>query len=183
MQYEKSLTQSPRPSKGWMSRLFSSAQESAAAPVSAHRSNAPLSVGSFAGSPAQILDLLSCSIPGNVSAHPAVDSEEQLVSNQLLQTLQKLLQWGLESTEIRDELYMQIFKQTRGDMNDGTRRKTWKAFHVIALTMPPSNVYSNLLTHLFNASVREDQEIESIKEISNLIWNALKKSVRSGPRI
>ena len=182
MQYEKSLTQSPRPSKGWMSRLFSSAQESAAAPVlpidqMLRYQSDPLPVPLLKSSTsfhAQSLEMFQHILQ--------LTSEEQLVSNQLLQTLQKLLQWGLESTEMRDELYMQIFKQTRGDMNDGTRRKTWKAFHVIALTMPPSNVYSNLLTHYVQRVCREDQEIESIKEISNLIWNALKKSVRSGPR-
>jgi hypothetical protein len=53
---------------------------------------------------------------------------------------QKLLHQGLKRLELKDELYMQLLKQTRGNPNEASRAKAWELFHLVAATMPPSKV-------------------------------------------
>ena len=53
---------------------------------------------------------------------------------------QKLLHQGLKRPELKDELFMQLLKQTRGNPNQHSRGRAWELFHLIAATMPPSKV-------------------------------------------
>lgn len=47
---------------------------------------------------------------------------------------------GLKRPELKDELYMQLLKQTRGNPNVQSRAKVWELLHLVAATMPPSKV-------------------------------------------
>lgn len=51
---------------------------------------------------------------------------------------QKLLHQGLKRPELKDELYMQLLKQTRGNPNVASKLKAWELFNLTAATMPPS---------------------------------------------
>jgi hypothetical protein len=53
---------------------------------------------------------------------------------------QKLLHQGLKRSELKDELFMQLVKQTRGNPNWHSCAKAWELFHMVAATMPPSKV-------------------------------------------
>jgi len=53
---------------------------------------------------------------------------------------QKLLHQGLKRPELKDELYMQLLKQTRGNPNVSSRIKAWELFQLTSATMPPSKV-------------------------------------------
>lgn len=51
---------------------------------------------------------------------------------------------GLKRPELKDELFMQLLKQTRGNPNVSSRAKAWELFHLVAATMPPSKVAGNM---------------------------------------
>eukprot|EP00983_Pelagomonas_calceolata_P101922 1158748-Pelagomonas_calceolata.AAC.12 len=57
-----------------------------------------------------------------------------------IEIAQKLLHQGLKRPELKDELYMQLLKQTRGNPNVNSRTKAWELFQLTAATMPPSKV-------------------------------------------
>lgn len=57
-----------------------------------------------------------------------------------IEIAQKLLHQGLKRPELKDELYMQLLKQTRGNPNVSSRIKAWELFQLTAATMPPSKV-------------------------------------------
>lgn len=53
---------------------------------------------------------------------------------------------GLKRVELRDELYMQLVKQTRGNPNPAARAKAWQLFYLTAATMPPSKDFMGLVS-------------------------------------
>lgn len=57
-----------------------------------------------------------------------------------IEIAQKLLHQGLKRPELKDELYMQLLKQTRGNPSVPSRIKAWELFQLTAATMPPSKV-------------------------------------------
>jgi hypothetical protein len=71
---------------------------------------------------------------------------EMLGAMQALELAQKLLHQGLKRVELRDELYMQLVKQTRGNPNPSARTKAWQLFYLTAATMPPSKDFMGLVS-------------------------------------
>jgi hypothetical protein len=57
-----------------------------------------------------------------------------------VEVVQKLLHQGLKRPELRDELYMQLVKQTRGNPLPHSRARAWEIFTLVAASMPPSKV-------------------------------------------
>jgi hypothetical protein len=68
------------------------------------------------------------------------DSGEQIDDAQRIEIGQKLLHQGLKRPELKDELYMQLLKQTRCNPSPTSRIKAWELFHLVAASMPPSKV-------------------------------------------
>lgn len=68
------------------------------------------------------------------------ETGERLEPPALIEIAQKLLHQGLKRPELKDELYMQLLKQTRGNPNETSRANAWELFHLVAATMPPSKV-------------------------------------------
>jgi Trp operon repressor len=68
------------------------------------------------------------------------DSAEKLTDAQRVEMVQKLLHQGLKRPELKDELYMQLVKQTRGNSVSESRMRAWELMFLIASTMPPSKV-------------------------------------------
>jgi len=62
------------------------------------------------------------------------------VRPQAVEIAQKLLHQGLKRPELRDELYMQLVRQTRGNPRPTSATRAWELFAVVAATMPPSKV-------------------------------------------
>lgn len=71
---------------------------------------------------------------------------EMLGAVQALELAQKLLHQGLKRVELRDELYMQLVKQTRGNPNPAARAKAWQLFYLTAATMPPTKDFMGLVS-------------------------------------
>lgn len=68
------------------------------------------------------------------------DTGELMEEPQRIEIAQKLLHQGLKRPELKDELYMQLLKQTRGNPSVPSRLKAWELFHLTAASMPPSKV-------------------------------------------
>jgi hypothetical protein len=68
------------------------------------------------------------------------DSNEPVTDAVRMDIAQKLLHQGLKRPELKDELYMQLVKQTRCNPKLDTKLYAWELFHLVASTMPPSKV-------------------------------------------
>ena len=66
------------------------------------------------------------------------DTGEQVDEAQRIEIAQKLLHQGLKRPELKDELFMQLLKQTRGNPTPYSRLKAWELFLLVAASMPPS---------------------------------------------
>lgn len=102
--------------------------------------------------------------------------------NDSIAAAHKVLQMALESNELKNELYMQLFKQSRGDLNYETQLGTWKLFNLVASTMPPHSDYRSLLGHYVKDVSRDATEHDDIKQLADSVWQLFKKLVRSGAR-
>lgn len=71
---------------------------------------------------------------------------EMLGAMAALELAQKLLHQGLKRVELRDELYMQLIKQTRGNPNPTAKAKAWQLFYLTAATMPPTKDFMSLVS-------------------------------------
>jgi hypothetical protein len=68
------------------------------------------------------------------------ETNEPVADMARLEIAQKLLHQGLKRPELKDELFMQLIKQTRGNPGVQSRVRAWELFSLIAATMPPSKV-------------------------------------------
>ncbi len=68
------------------------------------------------------------------------ETGEKLDNPQRIEIAQKLLHQGLKRPELKDELYMQLLKQTRGNPLEASRLKAWELLQLVSATMPPSKV-------------------------------------------
>ena len=68
------------------------------------------------------------------------DSNEPVTDAVRMDIAQKLLHQGLKRPELKDELYMQLVKQTRCNPKMDAKLYAWELFHLVASTMPPSKV-------------------------------------------
>ncbi|PNW82236.1 hypothetical protein CHLRE_06g278125v5 [Chlamydomonas reinhardtii] len=110
------------------------------------------------------------------------ETGEQLPAIQSLEIAQKLLHQGLKRPELKDELYMQLIKQTRGNPNIASRVKAWELFHLVASTMPPSKEFVTMVSEYIHAVAHEEQEDAFVRQLATRTWNSLKRSAKAGPR-
>lgn len=66
--------------------------------------------------------------------------ESDMDDGQRLELAQRLLAGSLKKIEIKDEMYMQLLKQTRGNPEIESSFRAWTLFHLLAASMPPSKV-------------------------------------------
>ncbi|PNH02813.1 Kinesin-like calmodulin-binding protein [Tetrabaena socialis] len=110
------------------------------------------------------------------------ETGEQLPPIQSLEIAQKLLHQGLKRPELKDELYMQLIKQTRGNPNISSRVKAWELFQLVASTMPPSKEFVTMVSEYIHAVAHEEQEDAFVRQLATRTWNSLKRSAKAGPR-
>ncbi|KAJ6776634.1 KINESIN-LIKE PROTEIN KLP-3 [Salix koriyanagi] len=94
----------------------------------------------------------------------------------------KLFKHTLKRAELRDEIFAQISKQTRNNPDRQYLIKAWELMYLCASTMPPSKEIGGYLSEYvhnvaYGASI--DSEVQSLA-LNTL--NALKRSVKAGPR-
>jgi hypothetical protein len=60
----------------------------------------------------------------------------------------------LKRPELRDELYMQLVKQTRGNPSPSSRAKAWGMFNLVAASMPPSKDFTGLISEYVHSALQ-----------------------------
>jgi hypothetical protein len=61
---------------------------------------------------------------------------------------------GLKRAELRDELYMQLVKQTRSNPVPTSRARAWALFHLVASAMPPSKEFTGLISEYVHTALQ-----------------------------
>lgn len=102
--------------------------------------------------------------------------------NDVVEETSKLLSLGAESAELKDELFMQLFKQTRANEDVDSRVLLWKVWLVVASTMPPSPAFQSLLFQHFKLVIHDVNETSEVQTLASRTQGSLKRSLRSGPR-
>ena len=89
---------------------------------------------------------------------------------------------GMKRQELRDELYMQLIKQSRGNVTP-TAHRAWELFFLVASTMPPSKEFVGLVSEYVHTISHTEQEAEArVKTLAMRTWHALKRSAKAGSR-
>ncbi|XP_028776745.1 kinesin-like protein KIN-14I [Neltuma alba] len=114
-----------------------------------------------------------------------VDSPERvnpISLDERVELVGKLYKHSLKRSELRDELFVQISKQTRNNPERQYLIKAWELMYLCASSMPPSKDIGGYLSeyvHNVAHNVTTDAEIQALA-LNTL--NALKRSVKAGPR-
>ncbi|XP_039124064.1 kinesin-like protein KIN-14I isoform X2 [Dioscorea cayenensis subsp. rotundata] len=114
-----------------------------------------------------------------------VDSSDKLTTLSLderIELVSKLYKHTLKRSELRDELFAQISKQTRNNPDRSSLLKAWELMHLCASSMPPSKdigAYLSEYVHSIAHGLNVDPEVQ-VLALNTL--NALKCSVKAGPR-
>ena len=101
---------------------------------------------------------------------------------QRVETAGKLLHSALKRPELKDELYMQLLKQTRGNPSVDARRHVWELFHLVAAAMPPNKDYVGLVSEYIHNVAHDESEAPEVRALATKAWNALKRSAKAGTR-
>lgn len=105
-----------------------------------------------------------------------------LTMDAALETAQSVLRLGMGQPFLRDEIFMQIFKQTRNNEETSSRFQLWQLFHVFAATVPPSKEFVPLLSQYIQEVIHNDSEDSEIKRKASKTWKAMKRSIKTGGR-
>ncbi|KAK9164816.1 hypothetical protein Scep_000007 [Stephania cephalantha] len=110
------------------------------------------------------------------------DRETPLTLEERIELLGKLYKQTLNRSELRDELFAQISKQTRNCPDRRYLRRAWELMFLCASSMPPSKDMGGYLSeyiHQVAHGVNADSETQ-VLALNTL--NALKRSIKAGPR-
>lgn len=99
-----------------------------------------------------------------------------------LDLAQRVLHQGLKRAELRDELYLQIIKQTRGCPNPAAKAKAWQLMFMTASTMPPTKDFIGLVSEYVHLCANDDEEEPEVRNLALSTWNAMKRTAKAGQR-
>ncbi|XP_023892613.2 kinesin-like protein KIN-14E isoform X2 [Quercus suber] len=114
-----------------------------------------------------------------------VDSSDRVTPTNLderIELVGKLYKHTLKRSELRDELFVQISKQTRNTPDRQYLAKAWELMYLCASSMPPTKDIGGYLSeyvHNVAHGVNVDSEVR-VLALNTL--NALKRAVKAGPR-
>uniref|UniRef100_A0A5B7AQB9 Kinesin-like calmodulin-binding protein n=1 Tax=Davidia involucrata TaxID=16924 RepID=A0A5B7AQB9_DAVIN len=121
----------------------------------------------------------------NILKYMGVDSSDRVTPMSLEERIElvgKLYKQALKRSELRDELFAQISKQTRNNPDRQYLIKAWELMYLCASCMPPCKDIGGYLSdyvHNVAHGVSTDSEVQDLA-LNTL--NALKRSVKAGPR-
>ncbi|KAK2967152.1 hypothetical protein RJ640_026543 [Escallonia rubra] len=114
-----------------------------------------------------------------------VDSSDRVATTSLderIELVGKLYKQALKRSELRDELFAQISKQTRNSPDRQYLINAWELMYLCASCMPPSKDIGAYLSEYVH-NVAHDMSIDSeVQSLATNTLNALKRSVKAGPR-
>ncbi|XP_074575269.1 kinesin-like protein KIN-14I isoform X2 [Curcuma longa] len=115
-----------------------------------------------------------------------IDSSDKIMPLSLEESVDliaKIYKNTLKRSELRDELFVQISKQTRNNPDSKSLVKAWELMYICASTMPPSKdigAYLSEYVHYVAHGVINEPDIQAFA-LNTL--DALKCSVKAGPRL
>ncbi|XP_074301759.1 kinesin-like protein KIN-14E isoform X2 [Silene latifolia] len=114
-----------------------------------------------------------------------VDSSDRVAPTRIderIELVGKLYKHTLKRPELRDELFVQISKQTRNNPDRQYLIKAWELMYLCASSMPPSKEIGGYLSeYVHNVAYSESIDSE-IQLLAQNTLNALKSSIKAGPR-
>ncbi|KAL5980142.1 Kinesin-like protein KIN-14I [Asimina triloba] len=114
-----------------------------------------------------------------------VDSSDRtspLSLEERIELVGKLYKQTLKHSELRDELFAQVSKQTRNNPDRQCLIRAWELMYLAASSMPPSKDMAGYLSeyvHYVAHGLHTDPEVQGLALNT---WDALKRSVKAGPR-
>jgi hypothetical protein len=99
-----------------------------------------------------------------------------------LELAQKLLHQALKRAELRDELYMQLVKQTRGCPAPAQRARAWQLTLLLASVAPPTKEFTALVSEYVHAAAHDGDEEEEVRALAARAWSAVKRTAKAGQR-
>nr|CAG8434818.1 933_t:CDS:2 [Entrophospora candida] len=119
------------------------------------------------------ISTINNNINGDISSGP------HSKQNQLL-SIQWLLDRGIFLGELRDEIYVQIYKQLNNNPSSVSIKKGWELLCVITITFPPSkNLESHLMRFISDNINKKENQIDVY---SKHVYNRLTRICKKGPR-
>uniref|UniRef100_A0A7N0UG66 Kinesin-like calmodulin-binding protein n=1 Tax=Kalanchoe fedtschenkoi TaxID=63787 RepID=A0A7N0UG66_KALFE len=118
-----------------------------------------------------------------VLKYMGVDSSAAACSiHQQIELVGKLYKQTLKCSELRDELFAQISKQTRNNLDRQWLIKAWELMYLCASSMPPSKDFGAYLSEYVHKTATGVNMDSEIKGIASNTLHALKRSIKAGPR-
>ncbi|PKA52840.1 Kinesin-like calmodulin-binding protein like [Apostasia shenzhenica] len=115
-----------------------------------------------------------------------VDSPEKLTSlnmDERIELMFKVYKQTLKHSELRDELFVQITKQTHNNPDRNCLIKAWELMYLCVSSMPPSkDIGAYLSEYVHDVAHRVDTDPE-VQPLAFNTLNALKRSLKAGPRL
>ncbi|XP_068648148.1 kinesin-like protein KIN-14I isoform X2 [Aristolochia californica] len=113
-----------------------------------------------------------------------IDSQDRVTVTleERMDLIGKIYKQTLKRSELRDELFVQISKQTRNNPERQSLVRAWELMYLCASSMPPSKDFSGYLSEYVHYVAHGENTDPQVQVLSMNTWNALKRSVRAGPR-
>ncbi|KAL0286920.1 UNVERIFIED_CONTAM: Kinesin-like protein KIN-14I [Sesamum angustifolium] len=114
-----------------------------------------------------------------------VDSSDRVTPISLdesIELVSKLYKHALKRSELRDELFMQISKQTRNNPDRHSLIKAWELMYLCGSCMPPSKEIGGYLSEYVHTVAHSASSDSEVQVLAMNTLNALKRSVKAGPR-
>lgn len=110
------------------------------------------------------------------------ETSEEVSHEAAMEIAQKLLHQALKAPALRDELYMQLIKQSRGNPNVSTKLRCWELLYVLCATVPPGKALHVMVTSYLNGTAADDSENAKVRDKAALSMTALMRSSANGAR-
>ncbi|CAA0821062.1 Kinesin-like calmodulin-binding protein [Striga hermonthica] len=113
------------------------------------------------------------------------DSSERATPASLderIELISKLYKHSLKRSELRDELFMQISKQTRNNPDRRSLIKAWELMYLCASCMPPGKEIGGYLSEYVHSVANGSNNNVEVQVLAMNTLKSLKCSVKAGPR-
>ncbi|CAK9321347.1 unnamed protein product [Citrullus colocynthis] len=114
-----------------------------------------------------------------------VDSSDRVIATSLderIELVGKLYKHTLKRSELRDELFIQISKQTRNSPDRQYLIKAWELMYLCASAMPPSKDIGGYLSEYVHNVAQGISSDPEVRVLALNTLNALKRCMKAGPR-
>lgn len=82
----------------------------------------------------------------------------------------EVLEKGIQEPDLRDEIYIQIIKQTSNNPNPSSTEKGWKMMNMCLHCFPPSSEFENYL-EIFFRNKNEERFSDFRKALHQIVWS------------